>query len=127
MCSLPSGLIVGALIVWASPADAPIKRHGLIARVLLALVLPAMIHVYFVLHGGQRVAFNRSLTKSASCPFCRNPVKTLLYDRQRAPTTQLAESVFPIAVALPHNRRFCTFWSAKGSCCSQFFVVGTGL
>jgi hypothetical protein len=89
------GLIVGVLSVWASPADAPIKQHGLIARVLLALALPAMIYAYFVLHGGQHVAFNRSLSKSAPCPFCRNPVKTLPYDVQGTPTTQFAESVCP--------------------------------
>jgi len=62
------GLVVGALSVWASPADAPIKRHGLIACVLLALVLPAMIYAYFILHAGQRVAFSRSLSKSAPMP-----------------------------------------------------------
>jgi len=89
------GLIVGVLSVWASPSDAPIKRHGLIACVLLALVLPAMIYAYFILHGGQRVAFNRSFSKSAPCPFCRNPVRTLSYDVQGAPTTQFAESVCP--------------------------------
>lgn len=76
-------------------SDAPIKRHGLIACVLLALVLPAMIYAYFILHGGQRVAFNRSFSKSAPCPFCRNPVRTLSYDVQGAPTTQFAESVCP--------------------------------
>jgi hypothetical protein len=63
------GLIVGLLSVWAAPADAPIKQHGLIACVLLALVLPTAIYAYFILHGGQRVAFNRSLSKSAPCPF----------------------------------------------------------
>jgi hypothetical protein len=86
------GLVVGALSVWASPADAPIKRHGLIACVLLAFVLPAMIYAYFILHGGQRVAFSRSSSKSAPCPFCGNPVKTLVYDVQRAPTNQFGES-----------------------------------
>ena len=89
------GLIVGVLSVRASPADVPIKRHGLIAGVLLALVLPAMIYAYFILHGGQRVAFNRSFSKSAPCPFCRNPVRTLSYDAQGTPTTQFAESVCP--------------------------------
>ena len=89
------GLIVGALSVWASPADAPIKQHGLIACVLLALALPAMIYAYFILHGGQHVAFNRSLSKSARCPFCRNPVKTLPCDVQEMSTVQFAESVCP--------------------------------
>ncbi len=89
------GLIVGALSVWASPADAPIKQHGLIACVLLALALPAMIYAYFILHGGQRVAFDRSSSQSAPCPFCRNPVKALRYDVQGTPTTQFAESVCP--------------------------------
>jgi len=89
------GLIVGALSVWASPADAPIKQHGLIACVLLALALPAMIYAYFILHGVQHVAFNRSLSKSAPCPFCRNPVKTLPCDVQEMSTAQFAESVCP--------------------------------
>jgi len=89
------GLIVGVLSVWASPADAPIKRQGLIACVLLTLVLPAIIYAYFILHGGQRAAFNRSLSKSAPCPFCRNPVKTFPYDVEGTPATQFAESVCP--------------------------------
>jgi hypothetical protein len=89
------GLIVGGLSVWASPADAPIKQHGLLLCVLLALVLPAMIYAYFILHGGQHVAFNRSLSKSAPCPFCRNPVKTFPYDADGTPTTEFAESVCP--------------------------------
>jgi hypothetical protein len=89
------GLIVSALSVWASPADAPIKQHGLIACVLLALVLPAMIYAYFILHGGQQVAFDRSSSKSAPCPFCGNPLKALGYDDQGPPTTRFAESVCP--------------------------------
>jgi hypothetical protein len=89
------GLTVGALSVLASPADAPIKQHGLTARVSLALALPAMIYAYFILHGGQHVAFNRSLSKSDPCPFCGNPVKTLPYDAQQTPATQFAESVCP--------------------------------
>jgi hypothetical protein len=89
------GLVVGVLSVWASPADAPIKQHGLIARVLLAVALPAMIYVYFIFHGGQHVAFNRSLSKCAPCPFCRNPVETLPYDVQGTSATQFAESICP--------------------------------
>ena len=89
------GLIVGVLSVWASPADAPIKQHGLISCVLLALSLPAMIYAYFILHGGQRAAFNRSLSKSTPCPFCRNLVKPLPYDPQGSPTARFAESVCP--------------------------------
>jgi hypothetical protein len=89
------GLIVGVLSVWASPADAPIKQHGLIACILLALALPATIYAYFIVHGGQHVAFNRSLSKSSPCPFCRNPLKTLPSADQGAPTTQFAESVCP--------------------------------
>src|SRR5438552_19113762 len=73
------GLIVGVLSVRASPADAPIKRHGLIAAALSALDLPAMIYAYFILHGVQRVALNRSYVKSGSWPVCRNPVMTLSY------------------------------------------------
>jgi hypothetical protein len=89
------GLMVGVLSVWASPADAPIKQHGLIACVFLALVLPAIVYAYFILHGGQRAAFNASLSKSAPCPFCRNQVKTLPSDIQGTPTTQFAESECP--------------------------------
>jgi hypothetical protein len=89
------GLIVGTLSVWASPADSPIKQQGLVACVLLALVLPAIIYAYFILHGGQRAAFSRSSSKSAPCPYCRNPVKTLPNDVQGAPTTQFAVSVCP--------------------------------
>jgi hypothetical protein len=89
------GFIVGVLSVWASPADAPIKQHGVVAYILLTLVLPAIVYAYFIFHGGQRAAFNRSLSKSASCPFCRNPVKTLSPDFQGTPITQFAESVCP--------------------------------
>jgi len=89
------GLIVGALSVWASPADAPIKQHGLIASVLLAFVLPAIIYAYFILHGGQQVAFDRSSSKSAPCPFCGTPLRALRHDVQGTPTIQFAESVCP--------------------------------
>src|SRR5947209_19128270 len=62
------GLIVGVLSLRASPADAPIKRHGLIAGVLLALVLSSIIYSYFILHGGLRVTFNRSFSYLAPFP-----------------------------------------------------------
>jgi hypothetical protein len=88
-------LVVGALSVWASPADAPIKQHGTIPCVLLALVLPAIVYAYFILHGGQRAAFKRSASESATCPFCRSPVKKLPYDLQGTPTSQFAKSVCP--------------------------------
>jgi len=90
------GLIVGAWSVWASPVDAPIRKDGPIARVLLALALPAIIYFYFVLHGGQHAAFNRSFSTSAPCPFCRNPIRTLRHGAQgTVTTTQFAESECP--------------------------------
>jgi len=90
------GLIIGAWCVWASPVDAPTRKEGPIARVLLALALPAIIYFFFVLHGGQRAAFDRSFSKSTPCPFCRNPVKTSPHEVQGAPTTtQFAESECP--------------------------------
>jgi hypothetical protein len=89
------GLFVGVLSVWGSPADAPIKQQGLMACVLVALVLPAIIYAFFILHGGQHSAFNRSLSKSAPCPFCKNPVKTLPCDAQGTPSAQFADPVCP--------------------------------
>jgi hypothetical protein len=90
------GLIVGALSVWAAPMDAPIKKYGLIARVLLALALPAIIYCYFLFHGGQLVAFNRTHSNSAPCPFCRNPVRTLIPEAQGALTApEFAEPQCP--------------------------------
>jgi hypothetical protein len=56
------GLIVGVLSVWASPADAPIKRHGFVACVSLALSSQAMIYVYFILHGGHGVEENMAIS-----------------------------------------------------------------
>ena len=87
------GLIIGAWCVSASPVDAPIRKDGPIARVMLALALPAIIYLYFVLHGGQRAAFDRSFSKAAPGPICGNPVKTLPHEVQGTPTTtQFAES-----------------------------------
>jgi hypothetical protein len=89
------GLVVGVLSVWASPADAPIKQDGVTACVLVALALPAVIYAYFILHGGPQAAFKSSLSKSAPCPFCGNPVKTLPCDAEGIPTASFAESVCP--------------------------------
>jgi hypothetical protein len=76
-------LIVGALSVWASPADAPIKQHGLIACVLLALALPAMIYAYFILHGGQRVGVRPLFVTVCPMPILPKPGKGVAVRRSR--------------------------------------------
>ena len=89
------GLIVSALSEWASPADAPIKQQGWIARLFLVLVLPAIIYAYFILHGGQHAAFKRSSSKAAPCPFCGIPIQNSEWDALEHGESRLADSVCP--------------------------------
>ncbi len=69
-----------AVSMWgvsAAPVDAPMNKHGPIVRLLFALVVPAMVYFFFVLHGGQRAAFDRSFSRLVPCPSCQNSVKSL--------------------------------------------------
>ena len=70
------GLVVGVLCVVGAPDDAPIKKQGALAQVLLALALPAIVYVFFVFYGGQKAAYNRLFRKSSRCPNCKLPVTT---------------------------------------------------
>ena len=71
------GLVIGVWCVWASPSTAPIKKAGEIPGLLLALAIPVFIYLFFVLHGGQLSAFNRSSSKLVPCPTCQKPVRVL--------------------------------------------------
>jgi hypothetical protein len=74
------GLIVGVWSAWAAPADSPISAYGPIGRLLLALVLPGIIYLYFMVHGGQRAAFSHSSRSAlAPCPNCKTPIRAFLH------------------------------------------------
>ncbi len=64
------GLVVMISVVSFAPADAPVNKWGWLGRFLLALALPAMIYVFFVLYRGQKTAFERSIAARVPCPFC---------------------------------------------------------
>jgi hypothetical protein len=82
------GLTVGAWAAWAAPTDAPIGKYGWMGRLLLALVLPGIIYLYFILHGGQRAAFSRSSKSAlAPCPYCRKPIPALFSEDTEIVTT----------------------------------------
>lgn len=59
------GLLVGIWCASSVPNDAPISKEGWIAKLLLALALPAMVYFFFVFYGGQKAAF-RHKPKSAA-------------------------------------------------------------
>jgi hypothetical protein len=59
------GLAVGVWCVYSSSEDAPVNRHGSVAKFLFALTLPAMVYFFFVFYGGQRAAIRRK-PKTAS-------------------------------------------------------------
>jgi len=56
---------VGVSVVCNVPPDAPISRAGVGAKVLLALAMPIVVYVYFVVHGGQAAAY-RNKAKTAA-------------------------------------------------------------
>jgi hypothetical protein len=49
--------VVGVWCVSITPEDAPINKHGPIAKFLLALAVPAIVYFFFVFYGGQREGF----------------------------------------------------------------------
>jgi len=57
-----------------APVDAPVNRWGAISRFLFSLLLPAIVYFFFILYGGQRVAFDRSMATLVPYPFCGNLV-----------------------------------------------------
>jgi len=51
------GWIVGLWVVWNVPSDAPLGKEGSVTKFLFAMILPAMVYLFFVLHGGQSAAY----------------------------------------------------------------------
>ena len=66
------GFVVTYWALSSAPADAPAGKDGPFGRLLIALILPAIIYFYFLIHGGQRAAFDRSF---APCPSCQKPIR----------------------------------------------------
>jgi len=65
------------IMFWAmsmAPADAPVNRWGVISRFFFSLALPAIVYFFFIVYGGQHVAFRRSAAIQAPCPCCGDPV-----------------------------------------------------
>jgi hypothetical protein len=53
------GLAVGIWCVSSVTDDAPINKQGPVVKTLGALILPAMVYLFFVFYGGQQAAFRR--------------------------------------------------------------------
>lgn len=53
------GMVVGVWCVSSVPSDAPLSKQGPLARLLFALILPAMVYFFFVFYGGQKAAHKR--------------------------------------------------------------------
>jgi len=69
--------IGGAVGLWClanTPDDVPISKQSPIAKLLFVLVLSAIVYFFFVLHGGQRAAYERHFGTSVPCPYCKLPV-----------------------------------------------------
>ena len=66
------GLAVGLACVTFMPPSAPIGkgRWAGLKKSLLVVSLPAVVCIFFVAHGGQRVAYERT-HPSLLCQFCR--------------------------------------------------------
>jgi hypothetical protein len=74
------GFAVSIWAISAMPAEAPANKYGPVGRLLIALALPAIIYVFFIVYGGPRASFYSSLHDAAPCPFCQAPVRTLPED-----------------------------------------------
>lgn len=90
------GFTVSIWAISAMPADAPANKYGPVGRLLIALALPAIIYVFFIVYGGPRASFYSSFSDAAPCPFCRAPVRTLPEDVNTPKASpQFAERVCP--------------------------------
>jgi len=68
--------VLGLTCLTFIPADAPINQSewGGLKKGLLVLVFPGLVYFFFVFHGGQRVAYERTHQPEAMlCPYCRSP------------------------------------------------------
>jgi len=54
-----TGLVVGVWCASNVPKDAPLGKQSSMAKLLFALVLPAMVYFFFVFYGGQKAAHRR--------------------------------------------------------------------
>jgi hypothetical protein len=92
-------LIGFAVSIWAiaaMPPDVPAYKDGPLVRLLVALALPAIIYIFFIVYGGPRAAFYSSFKDSSPCPFCQSPVRTLPDDANSPKASpQFAEPACP--------------------------------
>ena len=68
-------LALGLACLALMPADAPLNRGewAWLKKALLALVFPGIVYFFFVFHGGQRAAYERTRQRNlVLCPYCRN-------------------------------------------------------
>jgi len=82
------GLAVSVWALSAMPTDAPANKEGPVVRLLIALALPAIIYLFFIVYGGPRATFYSSFRNTAPCP---------LLDDVNSPNAspQFAEPVCP--------------------------------
>jgi hypothetical protein len=67
------GLAIGLWCLSSVSDDAPINRQAPVVKALSVLALPALVYFFFLVHGGQRAAFDRRFDASAACPYCKPP------------------------------------------------------
>jgi endogenous inhibitor of DNA gyrase (YacG/DUF329 family) len=67
-------LALGAWMTATVSDSAPISKQGPLAKILLALALPAMVYFFFVFYGGQRAAYESRFISTSPCPHCQQPV-----------------------------------------------------
>jgi len=70
-------LAVGIWATWSMPMDAPGRRQPLLIRCAIALVLPAMVYAFFILHGGQRSAYRRRGNQTVPCAVCGKEIRVV--------------------------------------------------
>jgi hypothetical protein len=68
------GLVVALWCESIMPDNAPLNKEGPIAKFLFALILPAMVYLFFLFCGGQKAAFARRFQESTICHCCNLPV-----------------------------------------------------
>jgi len=90
------GFVVSLLAISAMPPDAPANKDGPVVKLLIALALPVVIYVFFIVYGGPRAAFCSRFGNVAPCPFCQSPVRILPDDSNNPKASpRFAESACP--------------------------------
>jgi hypothetical protein len=89
-------LAVGVWTSFSAPPESPVGKAGLLARILLSFALPAIVYGFFILRGGQGVAYRKRFATLVRCPNCSREVKVLRIDgNRRRPVKYLGNPICP--------------------------------